>query len=85
MDCFLSEPAEQEVRQSLDIEQEVLGLSEAAVYGIYMTDKPRQASIFALVITWAEVQQRSSEDTQLQELLTLLPKFFHSQGTRVSI
>ena len=59
------------------MEQEVLGISEAAIYGLYMWDKPRPASILALqaqVITWAEVQQRSSEDSDLQELLILLKK-----------
>ena len=75
LDCIYSEPTEQEVQESLDIEQEVLGLSEASVYGLYMADRPRPASLLALqsqVITWTEVQKRSSEDTQLQELLTLL-------------
>ena len=72
---ILAEPTEQEVKQSLEIEQKVSGLSEAAVYGLYMADKPRPANILALqaqVITWQEVQQRSSEDKDLQELLTLL-------------
>ena len=45
------------------------------VYGLYMADKPMPASILALqaqVITWEEAQQKSSEDKELQELLTLL-------------
>ena len=75
LDCIFSEPTEQEIQHSLDIEQEVLGLSEAAVYGLYMAEKPRPASLLALqsqVITWTEVQQRSSEDMQLQELMLIL-------------
>ena len=59
LDCIFSEPRQQEIQQSLDIEQEVLGLSEAAVYSLYMANKPRPASILDLhnqVITWSEVK-----------------------------
>ena len=77
LDCIYGEPTEQEIEESLALEREVLSLSEAAVHGLYVSDEPKPASILALqaqVITWQEVQQRSSEDTQLQELLTLLEK-----------
>ena len=75
LDILFTEPTEQEKEESLAIEQKICGLGEAAVYGLYMSDKPRSASLLALqaqVITWEEVQQRSSEDSDLQELLSLL-------------
>ena len=75
LDFMLMEPTDEEIEESLAVEQELLGISEAAVYGLYMSDKPRPASILALqaqVITWEQVQQRSSEDTQLQSLLELM-------------
>ena len=59
LDCIFSEHRQQEIQQSLDIKQEVLGLSEAAVYSLYMANKPRPASILDLhnqVITWSEVK-----------------------------
>ena len=75
LDFMLMEPTEKEVNDSLAMEQEVLGLSEAAVYGLYMSDTPRPASILALqaqAVTWELVKQKSSEDTQLQSLLQLM-------------
>ena len=48
LDCIFSKHTQQEIQQSLDIEQKVLGLSEAAVHSLYMADKSRPASNPAL-------------------------------------
>ena len=63
------------MEESLSIEQHVLGKCEAAVYGLYMRDNPQPASVLALTaqaVTWEQIQERSREDSQLQELLNLL-------------
>ena len=75
LDYLHSEPTKQEVEESLSIEQQILGRCEAAVYGLYMRDKPQPASVLALTaqaVTWEQIQERSREDSQLQELLNLL-------------
>ena len=62
------EPTDEAIEESLAVEEELLRISKAAVYGLYMSDTPRPASILALqaqVITWEQVQKRSSEDAQL--------------------
>ena len=75
LDGLHSEPTEQEIEESLVIEQQILGMSEAAVYGLHMSETPRPLSVAALtaqLVTWEQVQERSREDGQLQELLSLL-------------
>ena len=58
LDSLHSEPTEQEIEESLVIEQEILGMS----------DTPRPLSVIALtvqLVTWEQVQERSREEGQL--------------------
>ena len=59
LDSLHSEPTEQEIEESLVIEQQILGMSEAAVYRLNMSDTPRPASALVLttqLVTWEQVQ-----------------------------
>ena len=74
LDNLQPKPTEQEKEESLAIEQQILGRNEAAMCGLYM-EGAMSASVLALTaqaVTWEQVQDRSREDGQLQELLSLL-------------
>ena len=64
-------------------------MSKATVYGLHMSNTPSSASVLALtaqVVTWEQVQERSREDGQLQELLSLLQQGApedREQGVRI--